>query len=166
MRGAQWAVSDRQAALILVLPVQQRLIRSSDLLGLAVGPGLYRRRGLIRSVVGDIADGAQALSELDFGAACRRYGLPTPDRQIVRRGPRGRVYLDAGWRSLGLAIEVDGIHHELGLAVVDDALRQNAVVLGSEIILRIPVLGLRTQEAAFMGQVVAAYQGRGGRLAA
>lgn len=157
IRGAGWASSDRQAALLLVLPVQQGLVTPLMLAECAEAVALHRRRGLIVSLVRDIADGAHSLGELDFAALCRRWGLPAPDRQVVRRGPRGRIYLDVRWDANGLVIEIDGIHHTERLAPVDDSLRQNAVVLANDRVLRIPVLGLRLLPDLFMAQVVQAH---------
>ena len=61
----------------------------------------------------------------------------------MRTGPGGRVYLDVAWEDIGLVVEIDGGHHALALNPVDDALRQNEVTLGADMVLRIPVLGLR-----------------------
>ena len=54
---------------------------------------------------------------------------------------------------MGLVVEVDGAHHGQGLTPIDDALRQNEVTAGDATVLRIPVLGLRLQQDAFMRQV-------------
>jgi len=78
----------------------------------------------------DITDGAQSLGELDFAQMCRRHGIPPPDRQVLRRTARGRVYLDARWAGRRLVVEIDGAGHRVGLAVTDDNLRQNEVALG------------------------------------
>ena len=61
------------------------------------------------------------------------------------------------WEDLGLVVEIDGGHHALALNVVDDALRQNEVVLGDERVLRVPVIGLRLLPEQFMAQVVRAH---------
>ena len=61
----------------------------------------------------------------------------------MRTGPGGRVYLDVAWEDIGLVVEIDGGHHALALNPVDDALRQNEVTLSADMVLRIPVLGLR-----------------------
>ncbi|WP_404388125.1 hypothetical protein [Humibacillus xanthopallidus] len=66
----------------------------------------------------------------------------------------GRVYLDVAWDDIGLVVEIDGGHHGLALNPVDDALRQNEFVLSDSRVLRIPVIGLRLNAAAFMDQVV------------
>ncbi|EAQ00342.1 hypothetical protein JNB_09224 [Janibacter sp. HTCC2649] len=151
IRAAQWARTDRQAALLICLPVQQRLVRPADVLAAWAGVQRSPRREFLQAVIGDVCDGAHSLGELDFGRWCRAYGLPTPQRQSVRTSSSGRVYLDVEWE--GLVIEIDGGHHLAGLNPIDDALRSNEVVLDGSPVLRLPVLGLRLQPDAFMAQV-------------
>lgn len=151
IHAAQWAVSDRQAALLVCLPVQQRLVLPQRLLDTWRGVFRSHRRDFLGQVIPDVCDGAHSLGELDFSAWCRRYGLPEPLRQSVRTGPSGRVYLDVEWE--GLVVEIDGGHHLLGLNPTDDALRANEVALGSSRVLRIPLLGLRLEPDRFMAQV-------------
>lgn len=153
IRAAHWATSDRQAALILLMTVQQRLTTPRRLAEAQKVVRGRTRRAFIRAVVRDIAFGVQSLGELDFARLCRVRGLPEPDRQLVRRGPRGRIYLDVGWDDHDLAVEIDGAQHRWGLAVTSDNLRQNAVVLGGDRVLRIDVIGLRLETDLFMGQV-------------
>lgn len=156
VRAAHWAVSDRQAALVMVMPVQQRLCTGTDVVAAMELVRGRTRRAFIARVAADIALGAQALGELDFAQLCRRYGLPEPSRQVVRQGPRGRVYLDVRW-PCGLVVEIDGAGHRWGLAVMDDNLRQNAVALHGDTVLRIDLLGLRIAQEQFMQQVVTAH---------
>ncbi|MEO6019119.1 MAG: hypothetical protein ABIP45_02595 [Knoellia sp.] len=158
VNAALWARSDREAALVLCLVVQQRLTTPARLLeawrsARKSGP----RVPFLAEAVVDICDGAQALGELDFGRLCHQRGLPAPSRQVVRQGVDGRVYLDALWEDIGLAVEIDGGHHQWALNPVDDALRQNDLVIGGDVVLRIPVLGLRLHREQFMDQVVAAH---------
>lgn len=115
------------------------------------------RRAFLDAVVRDVCDGAHSFGELDFGGLCRRRGLPQPSRQVVRTLSGGRVYLDVAWEEVGLVVEIDGGHHALALGPVDDAPRQNDVVLSGERVLRIPVLGLRLTPDAFLDQVVRAH---------
>jgi len=158
LRAAGWAVSDRQAALLLVLPVQQRLVPAARLVELLDVVTVQRRRRLIGSLVHDIADGAQSLGELDFARLCRRWGLPEPSRQVVRQGPGKRIYLDVRWDDIDLVVEIDGIHHEQGLQSLDDSLRQNHITLTHDRVLRIPLAALRLQPEIFMRQLVAAHR--------
>ena len=94
IRAAHCADSDRQAALLLVLPTQQGLVRAADLLETARTIRGRKRRAFVGGVINDIALGVQSLGELDFARLCRARGLPERDRQVVRRGPKGRIYLD------------------------------------------------------------------------
>jgi len=151
IHAAMWAASDRQAALLVCLPVQQRLVAPARLLAAWQAVQRSPRRAVLAGVIGDVCDGVHSLGELDFARWCRRYGLPGPRRQTLRVTPRGRAYLDVEFD--GLVVEIDGSQHLLGLSPVDDALRANEVVLGSDRVLRLPVLGLRLQPDAFMGQV-------------
>ena len=157
VRAASWAGSDRQAALFLVMPVQQRIVLPAHLKVAAEEVGIRRRRGLIGRLVEDIVDGAQSLGELDFARLCTSRGLPPPDRQALRSTAAGRIYLDVAWTDIGLVVEIDGSGHRSGLAVMHDNLRQNVVVLNGETVLRIDLVGLRLQPDAFMAQVCRAY---------
>lgn len=157
IRAAQWARSEREAALLVCLAVQQRLVHPGRLLaswGTICGG---RRHRFLGQVLRDVCAGAQSLGELDVSSLCRRAGLPEPTRQAVRRTASGRIYLDLAWEDVGLVVEVDGGHHALALHPVDDALRQNEVSLNGEVVLRIPVLGLRLRPEAFEAQLAQAY---------
>jgi hypothetical protein len=157
IRAAHWAVSNRQAALVLTMPVQQRLVTGEQLWGAAGVVRGRNRRAFIRRVARDVVDGAHSLGELDFATLCRARGLPEPTRQTVRRGLRGTVYLDVSWDDIGLVVEIDGSQHTWGLALTDDHLRQNELVLGDERVLRITLVGLRLEPQVFMDQVVRAH---------
>ena len=133
--------------------VQQRLTTGARLLSALTVVRNRGRRPFVRRVLRDIADGAQSLGELDFAQMCRRHGIPPPDRQVLRRTARGRVYLDGRWAGSRLVVEIDGAGHRVGLAVTDDNLRQNEVALGDDRVLRIDLVGLRVHEVAFMQQV-------------
>lgn len=153
IRAAHWARSDRQAALILLMTVQQRLTTPARL---AAAQRVVRgrtRRSFIRSVVRDIAFGVQSLGELDFARLCRSRGLPEPSRQVVRQTPGGRVYLDVAWDGYDLVVEIDGAQHRWGTAVTFDNLRQNDVALSGDRVLRIDVIGLRLETDRFLDQV-------------
>ena len=153
VRAAGWAVTDRQAALLLVMPVQQRLTTPESLLAASERCIGRRRRAFIRGVARDVALGVQSLGELDFARLCRARGLPEPSRQVVRHGPLGRIYLDVRWDRHGLVVEVDGIQHREGLALTVDNLTRNSVVLAGDRVLRIDVVGLRLQADEFLDQV-------------
>lgn len=153
LRAAHWAVSDRAAATLLAMVVQQRLTTADRLVVAQRVVKGRTRRALLQQIVADIADGAQSLNELDFMGACRARGLPEPTRQAVRQGPKGRIYLDVHFEEYGLVVEIDGAGHLWGLSGVDDALRANQVVVEGERVLRINVIGWRLDPDAFMDQV-------------
>jgi hypothetical protein len=161
IHAAHWARTDRAAATIVAMTVQQRLVLPSRLLEHWAMVRRSPRRRLLDSVLADVCDGAHALGELDFARLCRERGLPPPTRQSLRTGPWGRRYLDAWWEEFGVHAEVDGAQHGLGLAPVADALRQNDVALEGAVTLRVPVLGLRVSPERFLDQVEAALRGRG-----
>lgn len=156
IRAAHWAVSDRQAATIMAMTVQQRLATGPQLLDAQKVISGRTRRAFIKRVALDIADGAQALGELEFTAACRRRGMPEPSRQSLRILDGSRAYLDVFFEDYGLVVEIDGAGHLWGLKSLDDNLRDNAVVIDGDRVMRINVVGLRLGEDAFMDQVSAA----------
>lgn len=158
LRAAAWARTDRTAALLVSMCVQQQIVDGGRLRASWDRIAYTARRALLDQVIRDVCDGAESLGELDFGALCTSYGLPPPDRQIRRRRPSGVAYVDAGWESAGLLVEIEGVQHLDLDAAVDDAARQNDLVLGDERVLRIPLIGLRTEPDRFMRQVVRAYR--------
>lgn len=159
IHAAQWASTDRTAALILCLVVGQRIVLPEHLVRAFTEVTRCARRRVLADVIVDICDGVRSVNELDFARLCRRYGLPPPSRQVVRQLPGGRIYLDVSWDDVDLVVEIDGGHHLEALNPMLDALRSNEVVLTNATVLRIPTLGLRLEEARFMHQVVRAYEG-------
>lgn len=166
IRGAHWAVSDRQAATILLMGGQQRLYRPADLAAMRERVQGRSRRKFIDQLILAVSDGVQALGELDITTMCMQRGLPQPTHQIVRRGPRGRVYLDIGWADIGLFLEIDGAGHQWGLAPTEDNLRDNAVTIGGGTVLRFDLVGMLTMAEAFMDQVCDAHAALTARTAA
>jgi very-short-patch-repair endonuclease len=153
VRGALWAVSDRQATYLLTLAVQQGLA-TAERIGLQLlRISRDRRRALLHTVVNDLLDGARALGELDVARELRRRGLPPPERQVLRKDARNRYYLDLYWPQWHLVVEIDGIHHTWAENVVGDALRQNALALDGDTVLRLPLLGLRLCPDDFFDQI-------------
>jgi hypothetical protein len=167
LRAAYWAASDRQAALVLIMAVQQRLTTPEQLHAWSRLLRGRRRRGFIKDVVRYIDDGVRALGELDFARLCRQWGLPEPDRQFVVDSAMGRSYLDVRWEGSSLVVEIDGVQHREGLQVSADNLSRNEVTLREDRVLRIDLIGLRLHTDPFMRQVArglglgSRYSGRG-----
>lgn len=155
VRAGLWAVSDRQAALLLTMTVQQGLATAEQIGQALLDVRRDRRRRFLERVVLDLMGGAESMGELDVAEICRRRGMPVPDRQALREGTNGRYYLDILWEQFRLAVEVDGIHHAWATSIVGDALRQNDLSLQGLTVLRLPLLGLRVSEDAFFDQVEA-----------
>ena len=137
--------TDRGAQAILAASVQQQLVRVQDLIKVVAGNERLHRRRLITDTLGDIAGGAQALSELDFARlVIRPHKLPEPDRQRRREDPSGRNrYLDAIWDRARLIVEIDGIHHMEPLQYWDDMNRDNDLTIDGYRVLRFPAWVVR-----------------------
>jgi hypothetical protein len=156
-----WARSDRAAATLVAMSVQQRLVEPGRLLTAWRSVRRCRRRVLLDRVISLVADGAQALSELDFAELGRARGWPRPDRQVVVRTRRGRIYLDVRFTAYGVIAEVNGIQHYEALAVLDDAVRRNHHALDGATALEIPAIALVLDPDPVLDQVEAALR-RGG----
>jgi hypothetical protein len=150
----------RPACGILAAAVQQRLVTAAALRSAVDDAPRTRHRRVLRAVTDDIEMGAQALSEIDFVALCRRNRLPVPGLQAVRLERDGRRrYLDAEWiRRDGrrVAAEVDGALHLAPRRWFDDQLRQNEVVIGGTLMLRYPSVVIRTEEPLVVDQLARA----------
>jgi hypothetical protein len=153
VRAALWARSDRQAALVLAMSVQQRITTPVALTEAFAAVRRHRRRKLIGHVLADLSNGAQSIGELEFSRLCREFGLPEPDRQTRRRGPDGVFHLDSSWSAYGAIVEIEGIHHLEADQALADASRQNELTIGNDRVLRIPVIGLRISPDHYMTQV-------------
>lgn len=155
--AAAWMRSDDGARAVVAAAVQQRLVRPGDLLAALERYGRFRRRGLVRATLADVAGGAQALSELDFCRLTRRYGIPEPDRQAVRLDSAGRRrWLDALWEEARLIAEADGRWHMDAAAWWADMRRDNDFTAAGYRVLRFPAFALREQPEIVAGQIKAA----------
>ncbi len=155
--AAAWSRSDARARAVLAAGVQQRLVRPGDLMAVTQRfPGIKRHR-LIVSTLADVAGGAQALSELDFCQLTRRFGLPRPDRQVMRLDAAGRRrWLDAYWDASRLVVEVDGLWHMEATAWWADMRRDNELTVSGLRVLRFPAFAVRDQPEMVAAQVRAA----------
>ncbi|MDT4944541.1 MAG: hypothetical protein QOH14_1274 [Pseudonocardiales bacterium] len=141
--------SARPAVGILAAAVQQRLASATDLEKALLDARRVRHHAVLLAAPRDIAQGADALSEIDFVRLCRRFGKPAPQQQSVRTDGSGRRrYLDATWRRRDgrlVAVEVDGALHLTPARWWDDQSRQNDLVLAGTIMLRFPSVVVRTE---------------------
>lgn len=79
----------------------------------------------------------------------------------MRKGKDRRFYLDVYWEQWGVVVEIDGVHHTWATNLVADALRQNSIALESDLVLRLPLLGLRVAADDFFVQIAEALRSRG-----
>ena len=161
IRAALWAVSDKQASLILAMAVQQRLTTPAELSDALDQVRRHRRRRLLLQVVREVAGGAQSTGEIDFLRLCRQYGLPEPDRQCRRVTSDGIAFLDVEWAEYDVIVEIEGVHHQEADRALADAVRQNELTIDRDHVLRIPVLGLHTDPELFMHQVIRLLRAQG-----
>lgn len=108
----------------------------------------------------DLAGGAQALSEIEYGRLFERWGLPRPTGQAIRLDHRGRRrYLDVEWTLPGGAkkgLEIDGVGHLEPTRWYSDLLRAADITAADETpILRLPATAARIDQ-----ELVAAIQHR------
>jgi hypothetical protein len=135
-----WQPHARYACGVLAAAVQQRVCTAEALADELRFVGRIRHKQHMRLAVLDIAGGAEALSELDIGTLCRRYGLVAPRRQRIRRDQSGRRrYLDCEWDlpdGRVVVLEVDGAHHLRVEHWEADIKRERSVVVSRRAVLR------------------------------
>ncbi|MDG4804954.1 hypothetical protein [Micromonospora sp. WMMD980] len=160
--AAGWARTDDEAQMIVAAGCQQRRATPAELGAVLDRLPRARRRRLIRQTLGDVAGGAEALSEIDLFRLCRRHGLPLPDGQERRRDADGRQrYLDAYWRRWRRHVEVDGGHHMEARHWAADLRRQNRVWIVGDRILRFTAFDVRHRPADVVAQLRAALSAAG-----
>jgi hypothetical protein len=138
----------RPAVGLIAAGVQQRKVRPEQLRSALTSSPRLRHRRILAASVDDIAQGSQALSEIDFVELCRRAELPIPNRQAVRMTGGKRRYFDAEWdldRGRRLVAEVDGALHLVAARWFDDQLRQNEIALDGATVLRYPSFFIRSE---------------------
>jgi hypothetical protein len=114
----------------------------------------------MRLTIADVGGGAQALSEIDFGGHCRRYGVGTVVRPQVRRDGLGRRrYLDGeilGPSGKRLPFEIDGGLHMVADHFWSDLDRQNELLIAKSFPLRLSSYATRFQQELVADQVARA----------
>lgn len=149
--AAAWQPWPRFACALLAAVVQQRLCTAAALEEALATVGRIRHKAHLRAVLGDIAGGSEAISEVDLVRLCRRFHLLEPDRQTRRRDAAGRLrYLDGTWVVEGqglLVLEVDGAHH-LDVAHWEaDMRRERGLVVSGARVLRATSIEVRLDQA-------------------
>jgi hypothetical protein len=158
--AAAWQPWPRFACALVAAVVQQRLCTVARLEEAMQRVGRIRHKAYLRLALRDVAGGAEALSELDLGRTCRRFGLQEPDRQSRRRTADGRLrYLDAEWLLADgrrVVLEVDGAHHLEVEHWQADIRRERALVVGGGMVLRATALELRLEPRVLVADLLGA----------
>lgn len=166
VHAALWARTDREAAMMLVLVVQQRLATPAELADAVELVRRHPRHRLLRSTAAEVAGGVRSTGELDVARGLRSRGLPEPERQVLRRRPSGRQYLDAHFAAYAVTLEIDGEQHAAAEARVADALRDLEEAADGSLVLRVPLLAWRFDREAVLDRLEAVFRSRGWRRAA
>ena len=135
--AAAVAPSDTRARLLLMAPVQQRLVTPGDLRDAIDDRIRLRRRRLMLECVDDIEGGAHSLPEAEWTRAILRYRLPVPTRQRKVRRADGTWYLDAEFEEFLMGVEINGSQHLVAGALVLDDHRRNVLGTGGRLMITI-----------------------------
>lgn len=153
LRAAMWARTDREAATVLAVAVQQNIVGPARLRSAWTEIGRCPRAALLGRLVPLVASGAEALSEIDFAELGRASGWPEPDRQVVVITASGRIFLDVRFTAYDTICEVNGVQHYEGMAIVVDAVRRNSHVIDGQTALEIPAVALLLDPQPLLDQV-------------
>jgi len=118
-----------------------------------------RRARQFRDLLGDVADGAQSLAEVDFRKACRVFGLRPPRSQRTRRDSRGRKrYTDCEWRLADgseVILEIDGAFHDDVLQATDDRARNRRLSGPGRIVVQCTAWEVRHEPESLIEDLIA-----------
>ena len=145
VQAALWSLTVRQAALAMVMPIQQRIVSAAEVAVELDRVRRHRFRRQLRAALADIMAGSESMGELDFLAMCRTRGLPEPSRQVRRRTPQGTIYLDVFWEAYAVGVEINGVGHSVLTKGLSDELRLMDTQLRGEMAVQISVLTLRIE---------------------
>jgi len=161
--AALWARTERQAAYLVTLAVQQRLCTADQLGEVLDTVKRHRFRRVLRQTVADLRDGVRSVGELDVARAMRSRGLPEPERQSVRLRPDGKEYLDADFPAYQVSLEVDGQQHDLPEARLADLLRDITLAAEGRSVVRIPLVAWRLDQERVLDALERLFFARGWR---
>lgn len=157
--AAVWSRDVLTAHRVFVAVVQQAGLHPGHLLAELDAAGQVRHRRTLRQLLADLEGGAQALSEVEFLAFCRRHGFPTPRLQARMDSAGRRRYLDAEFRrpdGSTFHVEVDGGVHLNLTTRWNDTRKDNDAVLARKLVLRFPSVAIYTDDPDAIRQMRAA----------
>ncbi len=149
LRFAAYQRSTRTAEGVIAAVVQQQLTSPQALFEWIDRMQPLRWAKRLKGALGEIADGAQSVAEMDVRRMCRAFGLALPRRQTKRRDSAGRArFTDCEWRLPDgriVVLEVDGGFHMEVEHWEDDLARQRALSASGRIIVRCTARELRDE---------------------
>jgi hypothetical protein len=155
------ATSDERARLLMIAPVQQRLLTATDLRDVVAARRRLPRRRLLRDAIDDVEGGSHSLPERDWVRAIRRYRLPRPAQQQAVERADGTWYLDADFQPYGVGVEINGTQHLLARAVGHDDHRRNVLGTGGRLVITVGSHTVRRQPGVAVVATAAALLSRG-----
>lgn len=151
--------NSRTAQGALAAVIQQNLATVEGLASWIERLRPLRRAKQFKALLGDVADGAQSLAEVDIRRACRVYGIAPPRSQTPRRDRRGRRrYTDCEWTlpdGRTLILEVDGAFHDEVLQAVADRARNRRLAALDRIVIQCSAYELRHDPAGVIEDLLA-----------
>lgn len=156
-----WARTEREAVYLVTLAVQQRTCTAEEVARVVGEVRRSRWRRALVELAGDLVGGVRSLGELDVARAMRERGLPEPARQVLRRRPSGREYLDADFPAYRVSLEVDGAQHDLPEARLSDLLRDIGLAVDDRTVVRIPLVAWRLDREAVLDALEELFTSRG-----
>lgn len=139
--------------------VQQRLSTPDVLQRWVADLRPLRRARHLRTLLDDLAGGAQSLAEVDVRTACRDFGLVPPRAQTRRRDRSGRLrYTDCEWDlpdGRTLVLEVDGGFHDDVLQAMADRARNRGLTTARRVVVSCSAYEVRHEPWAVMEDLVA-----------
>ena len=161
--AATWSNDELTASRIVVAAAQQLRVPPAWMLQRLLETRGVRHRRLLSLLLHDLDGGAQALSEVEFLAFCRRNGFPRPRLQVRLDGSGRRRYLDAEFRASDGSVfwvEIDGgIHLQLKVKARDD-LKDNYAKLDRRLVLRYASVLIYTDDPEAVEQIRRALGGK------
>jgi very-short-patch-repair endonuclease len=162
-QGVAWAKSLRQAALIVTMSVQQRLVGAQDIAVQVDRLGGHPFRRAILATLTDVVGGAHSMNELDFAAMCRARGIPEPERQVRRRTSAGHIAVDACWEVSRVVVEIQGAGHLVLDRVLSDEVRLLDLASQGDTMVPVTTATLRADPEPFFRALATLLRSRGWR---
>lgn len=159
--AASQASTPDRSRLLVIAPVQQRLVRPGDLRAEVRGRRRLPRRAVILEAIGDVEGGIHSLPERAWSRGLRQYGLPRPVRQERVRRADGSWFLDADFQPWGVGVEINGVQHLLVSTEAAEEHRRNVLGIGGRLMITVASHTVRHRIGVAVVATAAALLARG-----